>query len=125
MQVSLIGIVVLRLELLLAPWSTIDPSLFGYLVQCVALADDDGKLSNCEGRLVMQFARYFLYFQLYLYLAYISPGFVLICLYRLWVGSFPTVDRDSSTFNTVRRVRVLRSSPCQSLIRTKSCWVKR
>jgi len=100
MQASLIGIVVLPLELSLGPWSTsIHP--FGYC--CIALVDDDGKLSNCEGRLVMQFARYFLYFQLYLYLAHIGPGFVWICLCRLWVGSFPTVDLDSSTFNTVRR----------------------
>ena len=100
MQASLIGIVVLPLELSLGPWSaSIHP--FGYY--CVTLVDGDGKLSNCEGRLVMQFARYFLYFQLYLYLAYVSPGFVLTCLYRLWVGSFPTVDRDSSTFNIVRR----------------------
>jgi len=81
MQASLICIVVLPLELSLGPWS---PSIHLFLVICVALVDDDdGKLSNCEGRLVMQFARYFLYFQLYLYLAYISPGFVLIHLYTL------------------------------------------
>jgi len=49
--------------------------------ECIALGNSDGKWLNCEGRLVMQFARYFLYFQLYLYLAYISPGFLLIYLY--------------------------------------------
>jgi len=58
-----------------------DPS-FGYCYySCITLVDNDGKLSNCEGRLVVQFARYFPYIQLHLYLAYFSPGFLLTCLY--------------------------------------------
>jgi len=34
-------------------------------VSVLLLVTCDGKWLNCEGRLVMQFARYFLYFQLY------------------------------------------------------------
>jgi len=69
-QASLFGTVVLRLVVFLAPWSNIDPSLLVIWFSVLLSVDEsDGKWSNCEGRLVMHFARYFLYFQLCLYLA--------------------------------------------------------
>jgi len=34
-------------------------------------------------------------------------------------------DLNDAKIKMVQVMRVLRSSPCQDLIRTKSCWVKR